>query len=250
MQKYKKEFEDISYQETFINIQPCLRLNDLEEIGDGTHYLYFRMIGMFSFRELSLEQTIDFWLEFIEDELKLQLSKITIHPKKEDWRRYYSNQNIELDETCTWTDGELGGYCTEFYVNDIEIGNIVNTRGDCIDVGFGFERLLNLVYDIKPKPKEEILKDTCLIIINSGIKPSGTKHGYVLRKLLRTMVYNKYKWDHPLYLKEIERSNKMYDRYLKLSKKHFDKDSNWWWETHGIDLDIISSVSVSSGPFD
>jgi alanyl-tRNA synthetase len=70
------------FKGTFANIQPCIRLNDLEEIGDGSHLLYFNMIGLFSFRELTLQQAIDFWMSFISNKLELKLSKITIHPDK------------------------------------------------------------------------------------------------------------------------------------------------------------------------
>jgi hypothetical protein len=35
----------------------------------------------------------------------------------------------------------MGGYCTEFYHNGVEIGNIVNTMDKFIDVGFGYSRL-------------------------------------------------------------------------------------------------------------
>ena len=34
---------------------------------------------------------------------------------------------VRIDNECLWSDGNIGGYCTEFYKNDIEIGNIVNT---------------------------------------------------------------------------------------------------------------------------
>ena len=49
MQQFKERFKS-EETGTLANVQSCIRLNDLEEIGDGTHYLYFDMIGLFSFR--------------------------------------------------------------------------------------------------------------------------------------------------------------------------------------------------------
>ena len=49
MQQYKKLFSDVLYKGTFSNIQKCLRLNDLDEIGDGAHHLVFDMLGFFHF---------------------------------------------------------------------------------------------------------------------------------------------------------------------------------------------------------
>jgi len=41
MQQFKSKFSDLNYKGTLSNIQPCIRLNDIDEIGDGTHLLYF-----------------------------------------------------------------------------------------------------------------------------------------------------------------------------------------------------------------
>ena len=61
MQQFKSFFKDENHKGTISNIQSCLRLNDIDEIGDGTHLLYFNMIGFFSFREWSVPQAIDYW---------------------------------------------------------------------------------------------------------------------------------------------------------------------------------------------
>lgn len=54
MQQFKSKFKDVEHKGTVSNIQSCLRLNDLDEIGDGEHLLYFNMIGLFSFREMTM----------------------------------------------------------------------------------------------------------------------------------------------------------------------------------------------------
>lgn len=241
MQKYKGEFKDLSIiGKTICNIQPCIRLNDMEEIGDGTHLLYFNMIGLFSFRGMTVKQTIDFWVEFITQTLKLELDYVTIHPDKmEDWINYYDSVEVRPDEECIWSDGEMGGYCTEFYVDGIEIGNIVNTNGDSIDVGFGYERLEQLYFKTQPKSRGDVLKETTLKIIDSGYRPSHNGQGYVLKKLLRTLVLEGLEIEHEYFYSEKTRQEKLVLRYNKLKDKHKGKSKEWWFDTHGIDLDLM-----------
>lgn len=237
MQKYKNLFRDTTYSnQTISNIQSCLRLNDLDSLGDGIHLGCFNMIGIFSFRHWSVQQMIDFWLEFLIKKLELKIDYVTIHPDKPEWKQFY-NLETKYDENCKWSDGEIGGYCTEFYVNNIEIGNIVNPLGTCLDVGFGLERLDFVLNGTEPKSSEELLKETILKIIECGYKPSNTKQGYVLRRLIRLFYKKGFMMDHPFFLNEVERQERMYERYQKLLPKYLDKSKEWWYETHGVEID-------------
>lgn len=241
MQQFKDKFKDPDGTTT-ANIQSCIRLNDLDEIGDGTHMLHFRMMGLFSFGDFTLKEAVEFWIGFIQDKLELKIDYVTIHPDKfMEWQYLYESYNIPIreDEECIWSDGEIGGYCTEFYHNGIEIGNIVNTLGKFIDVGFGFERLDSLVNDLSPKTKIETLVDAINKIIESGYKPGPQKQGYILRKLLRMLYVEGGVVDHLFFENEVTRQQKMKNRYDKLIHKHSDKPKEWWFDTHGIDLDEI-----------
>jgi len=246
MQQFKSKFKDLNYTGTISNIQSCLRLNDLEEIGDGNHLLYFNMIGFFSFREWSVPQTIEFWMEFL---LKIGIypDYVTIHPDKIEWKEYYKNYNIEvkLDSECIWSDGNgpesISGYCTEFYKDDIEIGNIVNPLGTCIDCGWGLERI-EMVLNNERKSKEETLRDTIFKIIESGFTPSYNKQGSLLRKLLRICYLDNIVIDHPFYRDEIIRQEKIVIKYNRIKNKHIGKDRNWWFSTFGIDIDLITET--------
>jgi alanyl-tRNA synthetase len=244
MQQYKNKFEDKSVKNLTIgNIQPCIRLDDLKEIGDGNHFLYFNMIGFFSFRDWSVKRVIKFWMEFME-ELKIKVETVTIHPSKMlEWKRFYDDYDVEIisDKECIWTDRNSGGYCTEFYSNGIEIGNIVNNSEDCIDVGFGLERLDMISNGTKPKDKLEILKDTIEMIIKSGYYPSNKKQGYILRKLLRSFYQMGGKMNHQFFKDEIERQKKILERYNKLKDKNKNKTKEWWFDTHGINIDELNS---------
>jgi len=239
MQQFKSFFKDENHKGTISNIQSCLRLNDIDEIGDGTHLLYFNMIGFFSFRDLSVPQAIDYWMGFLK-RIGITPDYITIHPDKPEWSKFYDKYGVEVrfDEECIWSDGEIGGYCTEFYKDDIEIGNIVNPLGNCIDVGFGLERI-EMVLNNTPKSKEDTLKETVFKMIESGFAPGNNKQGYILKKLLRLCHKNGVTIDHDFYRDEVVRQEKILVKWERLKDKHKDKPKEWWWDTHGIDLDLI-----------
>lgn len=241
MHHFKNQFIDLSYKKTLSNIQSCLRLNDLDEIGDGTHYLVFHMLGLFSFREWSVPKTIDFWMSFLST-INLLPDHVTIHPDKyNDWKSFYSNYKVDIKEDieCIWSDGKIGGYCTEFYKNDVEIGNIVNTLGTCIDVGFGGERILNLKGLLEPCNKNEILIETIQCLIKDNVVPSNNQHGYVLKKLITQLINSKGFLDHPFYVNLYEQQKEKWTFYLKNKNKpkFVSKDKSWWLDTHGVNLD-------------
>lgn len=237
MQQYKKLFSDLSVtNKTICNIQNCIRLNDLDLIGNGTHLGLFKMIGLFSFREWTLEQGINFWMEFVTQVLKIKLTHVTVHPDKSEWSKFYNNIPVKLDDQCIWSDGNIGGYCTEFYVGDLEVGNIVNPLGTCLDVGFGLERLDRVVNGQFNKTRQELLIEVIESIINSKVFPSNTKQGYVLRKLIRTLIKEGGYFEHKFFFDEKIRQEKMWERYNKLKIKNPNQTKEWWFSTHGIEI--------------
>ena len=247
MHHFKNQFSDLNYQNTFSNIQSCLRLNDLDEIGDGTHYLVFHMLGLFSFRQWSLTKTIDFWMSFL-DTINLLPQYVTIHPDKyHQWKSFYSNYNVDIkeDSECIWNDGNIGGYCTEFYYNNVEIGNIVNTLDTCIDVGFGGERILNLKNLLPVSTKNEILIETIQSLIQDNIQLSNNQHGYILKKLITLLIYNQGFFDHPFYHQIYKQQKDKWQFYLSNCQKNKfkNKDKSWWLDTHGVNLDKLDIIS-------
>lgn len=237
MQQFKASFRDPTQRGTLANLQSCLRINDLDEIGDGTHLLHFEMLGLFSFREMSVEEAIGFWFDFL-DEIGVRPDRATIHPDRmDDWRGFYDGRSVVIaaDEDCIWSDGEIGGYCTEFYLDGVEIGNIVNTGGDCIDVGFGLDRLCASLGE-PPLGEVEALCGGVMKIIESGYAPGPRQQGYVLRKLLRELVRRGAALDHPFYRSEMERQAKLRKAFDRLWSRHSHMPAKWWLDTHGIDL--------------
>jgi alanyl-tRNA synthetase len=248
MQQFKSQFTDPAFAGTIANIQTCLRLGDLAEIGDGIHALSFNMMGLFSFRELSMPQAIRFWLEFL-DQINASPDYVTIHPERmAEWSRFYpSHIPIRPDPGCTWSDGSISGFCTEFYKSDIEIGNIVNPLGTCIDVGFGLERLDMIVHGTPPATPQELLVSAIEAIIEARYRPGNKEHGYVLRKLLRQLYRLGGSMTHAFFQAEVARQEKLRDRYQKLLPLHGDKSPEWWFDTHGIDVrDMQAGASASN----
>lgn len=248
MQQYKNLYADPDYHNTFSNIQTCLRLNDWEEIGDGTHFLLFHMIGLFSFKEWSLPQSIDFMWKFM-GKINIKPDYVTVHPYKlEEWKLHYEKYDVEikLDEECIWSDGEIKGYCTEFYKDDIEIGNIVNTLGRSIDIGFGLERLLQVTNSLSPSTSLEIVENSVLHLLNEGLKPSHNKSGYQIKKMLNYCVLNGSLIKEEHFMQSRKNLIKVYENYLKLKdkNKYSGKDDQFWLDTFGIDLNQIEKYKM------
>jgi alanyl-tRNA synthetase len=244
MQQFKAKFRDPDYRGTIANIQACLRLSDLDEIGDGTHLLHFDMMGLFSFREMSVKDAVVFWFDFLS-EIELPPDTTTIHPDKMDeWRSLYDGRDVTIssDPECTWTDGAQGGYCTEFYLRGVEIGNIVNTGGDCIDAGFGLDRLLFMLGDEAPDGLT-VLQRGVMKIIDSGYRPGNKQQGYVLRRLLRQLARQGGSLDHPFFEEEQRRQEKLMATFERLWPKHRTRPKEWWLDTHGIELDEALAAS-------
>ncbi|WP_255468621.1 alanine--tRNA ligase-related protein [Reyranella sp. CPCC 100927] len=236
MQRFKSLFADTSYVGTVANIQSCLRLNDLEEVGDGTHCLRFDMMGLFSFRQMAVGDGIAFWHAYLR-RIGITPTHVTVHPDRTALWRDLHPADIEVrpDPDCTWSDGGTGGYCTEFYVGDIEIGNIVNPRGDCLDVGFGLQRLEH-VLGVPPPSAVDLLREGISAILDAGYVPGNKAQGYALRRLLRTLWRQGGTLDHPVFHAERQRQERLRAMYHRLAPRHPGMSAAWWFDTHGIVL--------------
>ena len=163
-----------------VTCQKCIRTGDIEEVGDDTHLTFFEMLGNFSFgypeKEGSYfkEEAIKFAWEFLTEELKLDKSRIhaTYFEGKEgisaDEESLKILQEIEglkeikpqgFDDNF-WslgTEGSPGGPTVEFYVDGIEVWNLVfnefvmeggkyiPAKYKGVDTGMGLERLLTVI---------------------------------------------------------------------------------------------------------
>jgi alanyl-tRNA synthetase len=252
MQQFKAEFKNPGHSETVANIQKCLRMNDLESLGDATHLALFHMLGLFSFRDWDMDRAVEFWMTWLKN-IDLPITSFHIHPDKfNDWKHIAHRYDVTpvADIECKWSDGDIGGYCLEMYYKGIEIGNIVNPLGNCIDAGFGYERIDHLVNGTKWLTRTESLRNTILSILESDVEPSNKGAGYVLRRLIRILMRElAFKTSDelndtshilsafPSFISELDKIDKLSELYYKHKDKNLDKDAKWWYETHGIHLE-------------
>ena len=246
MQKRKGDFRDGTLRrKTLGDVQRCLRLNDLDEIGDGTHWLDFWMLGLFSFRHWSPKEGVEFWLGFLE-KVGVLPDTVTIHPECGHHRKLYGGVDVKIveDPGNVWTDGDIGGYCTEFYRDGVEIGNIVIPLGDCLDCGFGLERIGGFIPGwSEPKPDRGlVLGRTVELLLSQGVSPGPNKQGYVLRKLIRTGLREGIVLPcDPWVEKERQGRERMLMSLPRLLKKHVGKGRGFFKDSFGIDPEDMPS---------
>lgn len=171
-----------------------------------------------------------------------------------DFEPNKSLDNIDLD-----SDRFLEFYNIVFVDTQIDSdGNLNPLPIKCIDSGLGLERLTyilsnkNSIYEIdcfSQSFDNPILKDhyrTCSWIISEGIKPSNSKHGYILRKLMRRMFHLGYKpKNNPVFLEEYEK----YQKVICLGREKLSKITNPTakdllnlYQTYGIPIEISQQI--------
>ncbi|KKP89079.1 MAG: Alanine-tRNA ligase 2 [Berkelbacteria bacterium GW2011_GWA2_35_9] len=248
MQQFKEYFTqpELAKEKNIITIQPCLRTSDIEEVGDITHLSSFVMLGNFSFGGYDKEKAIYLaWnfltssqylavdkkrisaTYFIGDKSKQldadQESKNILEKLKKLGLKDISAQNYQENFWSLGGDNSPAGPTVEFYIDGVEIWNLVfnqykftnnqfiklTTLG--IDTGMGVERLEMVLnhyenvfqtdYYLKDKDKLSkcnfdqkelnILLDhfrTIRYLLAENLLPSNKDQGYVLRRLIRRAI--------------------------------------------------------------
>ena len=59
-----------------VNVQRCFRIDDINEIGDNRHQTMFEMLGNWSLGDYFKKEQLDWWFEFLIEELKIDPSRI------------------------------------------------------------------------------------------------------------------------------------------------------------------------------
>jgi alanyl-tRNA synthetase len=197
--------------------QPCIRLNDLEEVGvSGRHLTMFEMMGHHAFNKnideiYWKEETISYCDEFFQKNIGIPCEKIT-----------YKEH--------LWVGGGNAGPCIEVIAGGLEIATLVfmnmkeDSRGNInlngityiqnplniVDTGYGLERIAwftsgtPTIYEtVFPTIINNLLEHTsknadmkriysladhskCLaFMLGDGIIPSNIKAGYLARLIIR-----------------------------------------------------------------
>ncbi|MCS7317775.1 MAG: alanine--tRNA ligase-related protein, partial [Candidatus Dojkabacteria bacterium] len=87
------------------NIQRCIRTNDIEEIGDNRHLVFFEMVGNWSLGDFTKEDQIPWILSFYVDECGLDPRRLYVSVYKNDdfldtiaiqtWQKAFAAYGIE-----------------------------------------------------------------------------------------------------------------------------------------------------------
>jgi hypothetical protein len=258
MQPLKKRFSEPD-RTRYGSLQSCLRTNDIELVGDGTHLTYFEMIGNFSFGNWDYELSVELWHSILR-ELALEVT-IHIHPDRPEHRPLWERRGygVVLDPECVWSDGAIGGYSCEVYSGGVEIGNLVNTLYHSTDVGFGLERLTMAVERVGRVDESSlfrrglnpVLSDhlrALEILWENGVAPGNRGRGYVCRKLLRRSLRHLGGLGGYRFSEWLESERGLRDKQLALARRflrrHRDKPPEFFWATFGIlpeELEMIRS---------
>jgi alanyl-tRNA synthetase len=231
-------------------MQSCIRTDDLDLVGDGSHLTYFEMLGNFSFGGNDYEVSIDLW-DSILDDLQIDGIEVHVHPSQSQHKDLWIERGFPVvpDESCVWSDGVIGGYCCELFVGKLEIGNLVNPLGHSTDVGFGWERLYQIIegktridqtslFDQGLHPIVSDHSRTLSILQENGIEPGKKGRQYICRRLLRKMLrigvdFNQFPFSDWLVEEQFLR-DQCIKRGRRQWRKHKGKPNQFWWETFGI----------------
>jgi alanyl-tRNA synthetase len=81
-----------------VGVQKCIRTQDIEEIGDGTHHTFFEMLGNWSLGDYGKEEAINYSFEFLNKELKIPIEKIAVSVFEGDNTAPRDSESAELWE--------------------------------------------------------------------------------------------------------------------------------------------------------
>ncbi len=159
-----------------VNVQRCIRTQDIGEVGDDFHLTFFEMLGNWSLGDYFKKQAIEMSFEFLTKILKIKKEKLTVtcfkgdkdSPKDKESAEIWeslgiSNKKIKFleKEDNWWGPAGKTGPCgpdTEMFVKDCEIWNDVfmqynkdkegsykELKQKNVDTGMGVERVLTIL---------------------------------------------------------------------------------------------------------
>lgn len=253
MQQVKGKFSTPD-QSKYGSLQSCIRTNDLNLIGDGSHLTYFHMLGNFSFGNNDYPENCELW-HLILSELELKIGPVHIHPTQLSHRKVWHQLGYQTidDPECIWSDGNIGGYCCELYVGELEIGNLVNTMGHSVDVGFGLERLVQVLEgksqvdqtSLFDQSLNHICRDLVRVLTHlyhEEIYPGDKGRNYIVRKICRLLIQEElpegYVFDDWL-LSEREIFKRRIFNSRRSWRRNKHRSPEWWWSTFGVDKEDV-----------
>ncbi len=79
-----------------VDIQPCLRTDDIDEVGDNTHNTFLEMMGNWSLGDYWKKESLEWSLEFLTQELELPKEKLAVTVFAGDSDAPRDDESIEI----------------------------------------------------------------------------------------------------------------------------------------------------------
>jgi len=184
-----------------VNLQKCVRTNDIESVGDASHYTFFEMMGNWSLGDYFKKEKIAWTFEFITSPKYLDVDKNLISatcfagdenaPRDIESAKYWEQAGIPkeriwfLPKSDNWWGLDSGGPCgpcSEVYMDTgkAKCSEKCNPSCDCgkyIEIGNDvFMEYVNIGGKITPAKQRNV--DTGVSIERALIMCNGLKSGY------------------------------------------------------------------------
>jgi hypothetical protein len=152
---------------------------------------------------------------------------------------------------------------TKVFVGDLEIGNLVNPLGHSIDVGFGFERLLQVLEGKERVQETSLFRQDLHPIVSdhlralevmreSGVHPGSKGREYVCRRLVqRILPLVERPEDLPSISDWIGREQENQRQRLKTGRRMWkfkQRSPEFWRKTFGLTPEDLELLDQDQGP--
>ena len=114
--------------------QKCVRVNDVEEVGDSTHHTFFEMLGNWSFGDYFKKKAIDMALEFLLTECGIEKSKLWVTVFTGQGSIPKDTESVDLWKSCGIPENKI----FEYGFDDNFWGPVTKTGpcGPCSEIFF------------------------------------------------------------------------------------------------------------------
>ncbi len=79
-----------------VNVQRCIRTQDIDEVGDSYHHTFFEMLGNWSLGDYWKKEAIEWSFEFLTKELNIPIEKLAVSIFKGDKNASKDNESNEI----------------------------------------------------------------------------------------------------------------------------------------------------------
>jgi len=108
-----------------VNIQRCIRTEDIEEVWDATHCTFFQMAGNWSLGDYFKNEQLEWIFDFLVNELMLDPKKIrvTVHAWERSYGIWADHDAVKIRQeqfAKVWIDAGAVDLTEEFDISDLE----------------------------------------------------------------------------------------------------------------------------------